>query len=172
MNKKRFNLILLTIVSIFFGLSINTNKVSAAKYGARLYTTPKAMRGTWYLKNTKTMPNTGVKSDVLHPYSKIKIGTHTIIFTKKRGKRGLSGKYTLYKTPKNVVKFSIKKINAAEKYASKHKWLAPDNINSRGFEFRKETWLRSYSSTSNGALSVKGRTLILENIFMKDTFRK
>lgn len=169
MKIRKFVAVFVFTLAAFLGLSGMHHEVSAAKYGAKLYTTPKAMRGTWHYKKGKSYSGTGASASILHPYSKIKITKHTITFYRKSGKRALKGKYTLYKAPNK--KFSLKKMAAAEKYATKHKWLAPYSTNKKGFGF-STYWLHAYQQSATGTLTVKGKTLKFTNAYFDDTFKK
>lgn len=169
MKFKKYFAVLVFAIAAFLGLSATSNKVSAAPYGAKLYTTPKVLRGTWHYKKGKTASNAGVSSKLLHPYSKIKITKHTIVFYRKAHKRALRGKYTFYKVPNK--KFSIKKMNAAEKYATKHKWLAPYNVTKKGLGF-SNYWLHIFESSACGELKANGLKMTFGNVYYTDTFRK
>lgn len=170
MKKKLIGLFLGLMMVLGLGLVINKQAVQAAPYGAKLYTTPKSLRGTWHYKSGKAMPDTGVQGRYMNPYSKIRITRHTITFTCLRGKNGLKGKYTLYKSTRKH--WSTKKMAAAEKYATKHKWLAPYGATSKRFGI-SNYWLHVFESTACGEFASKGnRTMTFSNAYYKDTFRK
>ena len=58
MKKKLVTFLLSLGLFVSFGLLSNSNNAEAAAYGGKLYTTPKALRGTWYFakagKNDET----------------------------------------------------------------------------------------------------------------------
>ncbi len=170
MKKKLVTFLLSLGLFVSFGLLSNSNNAEAAAYGGKLYTTPKALRGTWYFakagKNDET-DISDIPTQYQHLYKKIKITAHTITFTKRK-RAGLSGRYTFYKSTK---KLSFKKMNAAEKYATKHKWLNPYNSGKRHIGF-SETWLHIFQSSNSGDLTVSKGHLIFGNAYSKDYFVK
>ena len=170
MKIRKIITVLIFTLATFLGFSSMHHNVSAAKYGAKIYTTPKVMRGTWHYKSGKTLNKNS--SRYMHPYSKIKIGKHTITFYRKAHKGALSGRYTLYKPSNNSFKrFSSKQLLTVVNYAKKHKWLAPYNTRKTSFDF-KYNWLFYYEESATGGLQLKGRTLHFSNIFFDDTYRK
>lgn len=170
MKKKLITFLVSLGLVLSFGLLSNSSNAKAAAYGAKLYTTPKALRGTWYFEKAGKVDT---NYHVQHMYKKIKITAHTITFTKRK-KAGLSGRYTFYKSTKKTLKIinkSFKKMDAAETYATKHKWLNTRNESKTGFDF-SEYWLHLYESSIDGGLSVKKGRLIFSNIFTQDYFVK
>lgn len=169
MKKKLVTFLLSLGLVLSFGLLFNSNNAEAAAYGGKLYTTPKALRGTWYFAKAGKTDNSGMPmpTQYKHLYKKIKITAHTITFTKRK-RAGLSGRYTFYKSTK---KLSFKKMDAAEKYATKHKWLNPYNSGKRHLGF-SETWLHIYESSNSGELTVSRGRLIFESVYSKDYFVK
>ncbi|MBT8908182.1 hypothetical protein BTI73_08475 [Lactobacillus delbrueckii subsp. bulgaricus] len=167
MKKKLVAFLLSLGLVLSFGLLSNSNNADAAAYGGKLYTTPKALRGTWYFARAGKTDISDTPTQWQHLYKKIKITAHTITFTKRK-RAGLSGRYTFYKSTK---KLSFKKVNAAEKYATKHKWLNPYNSGKRHLGFSK-TWLHIYESPNSGDLTASRGRLIFENVYSKDYFVK
>lgn len=167
MKKKLITFLVSLGLVLSFGLLSNSSNAKAAAYGGKLYTTPKALRGTWYFAKAGKVDTVDVPARYQHLYKKIKITAHTITFTKRK-RAGLLGRYTFYKTPK---KLSFKKWSAAEKYATKHKWLNPYDSGKRYLGF-SETWLQVYESTNSGGLTVSRGRLIFENAYSKDYFVK
>lgn len=167
--KKKISIIFALVLVLCVGLSFNGKSVSAAKYGAKQYTAPKTMRGTWKLKKSKALIKGSSVSKT--PYRKIKINKHTITFYRKTKNYGLKGTYKLYKPTYNT-RWSIKEINTIEKYAIKHKWLAVDDVKSKSFVF-KYNFLRSYEEDATGELKLTSKkSLTLTNAVLKDTFKK
>lgn len=138
------------------GISFTTKNVSAARYGAKLYTTPRSLRGTWHFKSSRRN-SSGVR--ITCPYSRINIGRHTITFSLRHGKKGLRGRYTFYKAP-NRIKHRV----AAYKYALKHKWLMPYSTRSKSFGF-SSFWGNIYEEAKTGEISRSGRSLTMANAF-------
>lgn len=66
---------------------------------------------------------------------------------------------------------TLAKMDAAEKYATKHKWLNPYNSSKRELSF-SETWLHIFQSSNSGELTVSKGRLILGNAYSKDYFVK
>lgn len=168
MKKKLITFLLSLGLVLSFGLLSNSNNAEAAAYGGKLYTTPKALRGTWYFAKAGKVGTYDVPAQYQHLYKKIKITAHTITFTKRK-RAGLSGRYTFYKCTKK--KMTSAKMDAAEKYATKHKWLYPYNSGKRHFGFT-ETWLHGNESSNSGDLTVSKGHLIFENEYSKDYFVK
>ena len=81
-------------------------------------------------------------------------------------------KEQIYGYRKNI---STKQMEKAEKYATKHKWLAPYSTGSHRFSF-SNYWLHIFQSTSAGDLKVskyKGSPVLeFTTAFEKDYFRK
>ncbi|GAA3635708.1 hypothetical protein GCM10022297_13040 [Lactobacillus hamsteri] len=167
MKKKVLAIIFALFIAL--GVGISTGKAAyAAPYGAKLYTTPKALRGTWHFKNGKTVTS-GLSSKYLHAYSKIRITKHQITFTRRAGKKALSGTYTFYE-PKGH--YTEKNMMAAEKYANKHKWLAPTDHGKKSLSFR-HNWLHQFGESATGELSViNSKNMRFANLYVRDYFRK
>lgn len=171
MKKKLITFLLSLGLVLSFGLLSNSNNAEAAAYGGKLYTTPKALRGTWYFAKAGKVGTYDVPAQYQHLYKKIKITAHTITFTKRK-RAGLSGRYTFYKSTKKAFKkMTSAKMDAAEKYATKHKWLNPYNSSKRQLSF-SETWLHVYESSNSGGLIVSKGHLIFGNVYSKDYFVK
>lgn len=171
MKKKLITFLMSLGLVLSFGLLSNSSNAKAAAYGAKLYTTPKAIRGTWYFAKAGKVDTQDVPAKYQHLYKKIKITAHTITFTKRK-RAGLSGRYTFYEsTKKTYKKMSSKKMAAAEKYATKHKWLSPRDGDKTGFAF-SEYWLHIYQSSNTGVLFVKNGRLMFSNIYSTDYFIK
>lgn len=167
MKKKLITFLLSLSLVLSFGLLSNSSNAEATTYGEKLYTTPKALRGTWYFAKAGKTDYSGMPAQYQHLYKKIKITAHTITFTKRK-RTGLSGRYTFYKSTKEL---SLKKMNAAEKYATKHKWLNPYDSGKSHLQF-SETWLHIFQSSNSGELTVSKGRLILGNAYSKDYFVK
>lgn len=171
MKKKLITFLLSLGLVLSFGLLSNSNNAEAAAYGGKLYTTPKALRGTWYFAKAGKVDVSDVPAQYQHLYKKIKITAHTITFTKRK-RAGLSGRYTFYKsTKKTFKKMTSAKMDAAEKYATKHKWLNPFDSGKNYFQF-SNYWLHVYESSNSGGLTVSKGHLIFENVYSKDYFVK
>ncbi|GHV97382.1 hypothetical protein lacNasYZ03_16880 [Lactobacillus nasalidis] len=171
MKKKLITFLLSLGLVLSFGLLSNSSNAEAAAYGGKLYTTPKALRGTWYFAKAGKADYSGMPTQYQHLYKKIKITAHTITFTKRK-RAGLSGRYTFYKsTKKTFKKMTPAKMEAAEKYATKHKWLNPYDSGKSHLQF-SETWLHIFQSSNSGELSVSKGRLILGNAYSKDYFVK
>lgn len=173
MNKKALKLIFAFVLVLTFGL-IGAKTTQAAAYGAKQQTTPKRIRGTWYLYKTSAGSygkHTGLQKKYLHPYRKLRITAHTITFTTAHGKRGLKGNYKLYKLSK-ASKFSSSKLMKAEKYGIKHKWISLYRIKKSSISFTDQNWLQLFQSSAAGNLTRTGSKLVFENGFSRDTFRR
>lgn len=171
MKKKLITFLVSLGLVLSFGLLSNSSNAKAAAYGGKLYTTPKALRGTWYFARAGKVDISDVPARYQHLYKKIKITAHTITFTKRK-RAGLSGRYTFYmSTKKTFKKMTPAKMDAAEKYATKHKWLNPREISKKDIGF-SEYWLHTYESSNSGELTVSRGRLIFENVYSKDYFVK
>ena len=171
MKKKLITFLVSLGLVLSFGLLSNSSNAEAAAYGAKLYTIPKALRGTWYFKKAGKVDTSDIPAKYQHLYKKIKITAHTITFTKRK-RAGLSGRYTFYEsTKKTYKKMSSKKMEAAEKYATKHKWLNPIDSSKKDITF-SEYWLHRFQSSNSGSLSVTKGRLIFSNIYSTDYFVK
>ncbi len=169
MKKKLITFLVSLGLVLSFGLLSNSSNAKAAAYGGKLYTTPKALRGTWYFVNAGKVDTSDVPAQYQHLYKKIKITAHTITFTKRK-RAGLSGRYTFYKsTKKTFKKMNPAKMEAAENYATKHKWLNPRSGSKNGFLF-SEYWLHLYASSVSGSLSVTKGRLMFSNSYSTDYF--
>ncbi|MFV4979915.1 Rib/alpha-like domain-containing protein [Lactobacillus delbrueckii] len=169
MKKKLITFLVSLGLVLSFGLLSNSSNAKAAAYGGKLYTTPKALRGTWYFAKAGKVDTSDVPAQYQHLYKKIKITAHTITFTKRK-RAGLSGRYTFYKsTKKTFKKMNPAKMEAAEKYATKHKWLNPRSESKNGFLF-SEYWLHLYASSVSGSLSVTKGRLMFSNSYSTDYF--
>lgn len=168
MKKKLITFLLSLGLVLSFGLLSNSNNAEATTYGEKLYTTPKALRGTWYFAKAGKTEYSGMPTQYQHLYKKIKITAHTITFTKRK-RAGLSGRYTLYKSTMKTSSF--KKINAAENYFAKHKWLNPIDTSKKGIGVSRY-WFFRYESSNTGGLFVKNGRLMFSNIYSTDYFVK
>lgn len=130
MNHKLSKLLIIGLGVCLAIFAINfsqTQSVEAAPYyrGAKV-STPSSIRGTWYGYNYQ------------NKLSKMKITAHTV--TLPYVLRGYPhGTYTLYYQNKSIYNVAGKKgekyINAANKYASKHRWMSTWKYNYKGHKW-------------------------------------